>query len=102
MLSFYVQESVVEMAESVSYRKAESLLNKYLHRDGYDSFNSRTIADFIEGCGDTLGDAIESHAKIVLIENNFNPETGLPMAPESLPNSDFHRARLCAPNWSTP
>ena len=87
MLSFYVQESVVEMAESVSYRKAESLLNKYLHRDGYDSFHSRTIADFIEGCGDALGDATEEHAKIVLIENNFDPETGLPMAPESLPDS---------------
>ena len=87
MLSFYIQESVVEMAESVSYRKAETLLNKHLHRDGYDSFHSRTIADFIESCGDTLGDAIESHAKIVLIENNFNPETGLPMAPESLPDS---------------
>mgnify|MGYP004629080331 FL=1 len=87
MLSFYVQESVVEMAESVSYRKAESLLNKYLHRDGYDSFHSRTIADFIEGCGDALGDTTEEHAKIVLIENNFDPETGLPMAPESLPDS---------------
>ena len=87
MLSFYVQESVVEMAESVSYRKAESLLNKYLHRDGYDSFHSRTIADFIEGCGDALGDATEEHANIVLIENNFDPETGLPMAPESLPDS---------------
>lgn len=87
MLSFYIQESVVEMAESVSYRKAESLLNKYLHRDGYDSFHSRTIADFIEGCGDALGDATEEHAKKVLIENNFDPETGLPMAPESLPDS---------------
>ena len=87
MLSFYVQESVVEMAESVSYRKAETLLNKYLLRDGYDSFHSRTIADFIEGCGDALGDATEEHAKIVLIENNFDPETGLPMAPESLPDS---------------
>ena len=87
MLSFYIQESVVEMAESVSYRKAETLLNKYLLRDGYDSFHSRTIADFIEGCGDALGDATEEHAKIVLIENNFDPETGLPMAPESLPDS---------------
>ena len=87
MLSFYIQESVVEMAESVSYRKTETLLNKYLHRDGYDSFHSRTIADFIESCGDALGDAAESHAKKVLIENYFDPETGLPIAPGSLPDS---------------
>ena len=87
MLSFYIQESIVEMAESVSYRKTETLLNKHLHRDGYDSFHSRTIADFIEGCGDDLADAIETHAKNVLIENSFNPETGLPIDPDSLPDS---------------
>ena len=87
MLSFYIQESIVEMAESVSYRRAEDLLNKYLHRDCYDLFHSRTIADFIEGCGNTLGDASEEHAKKVLIENNFNPETGLPVDLDRLPEA---------------
>ena len=71
MLSFYIQESIVEMAESVSYRRAEKLLNKYLHRDGYDSFHSRTIADFIESFGDDLGDATESLTKKVLIKKQL-------------------------------
>ena len=87
MLSFYTQESLVEMAECTSYRIAESLLNKYMHRGGYTSFHSRTITDFIEACGGELTKAIEKHALKVLEENNFNPETGLPVNPESLPSS---------------
>lgn len=87
MLSFYIQESMVEMAECTSYRIAESMLNKYLHRDGHESFHSRTIADYIEASGCALSGAIERHAMSVLKENSFNPETGLPVDPESLPDS---------------
>lgn len=84
MLSFYIQESMVEMAECTSYRIAESMLNKYLHREGHESFHSRTIADFIEASGSALSRAIERHTLSVLREYNFNPETGLPVDPEGL------------------
>ena len=75
------------MAECTSYRIAESLLNKYMHRGGYTSFHARTIRDFVEACGGELTKAIEKHALKVLEENNFNLETGLPVNPESLPSS---------------
>lgn len=87
MLSFYIQESMIEMTECTSYRIAEKMLNKYLHRDGCESFHSRTIADFIESNGSAFSEAIEKHALSVLEENNFDTETGLPIAPESLPDS---------------
>ncbi len=87
MLSFYIQESIVEMVEGTSYRRAEKLLNKYLHRDGGDSFHHRTIADFIEDCGCALNKAEEEYAIEVLKENDFNPETALPNNPENIPDS---------------
>ncbi len=78
---------MVEMAEGNSYRRAEAVLNKYLHRNGDDSFHHRTIADFIESSGNALCKAIEKNAKAVLRENNFDPETGLPLDTGSLPDS---------------
>lgn len=78
---------MVETAEGSSYRRAEATLNKYLHRKGDDSFHHRTIANFIESFGNDLSQAMEKHAKAVLRENNFDPETGRPLDPGSLPDS---------------
>ena len=75
------------LSTDISYRDTESYLNRFLHREDSASFHHRTIADNIEASGVALSEALDKHAREILIKNDFNPDTALPNNPVSLPKS---------------
>lgn len=87
-----IQEHTTLLSTDVSYRDTESYLNRFLHREGSDSFHHRTIADNIEASGVALSKVLDEHAREILIKNDFNPDTACPNHPENLPKS------ITAPN----
>lgn len=80
------------LTTDVSYRETEFYLNRFLHRNDSVSFHHRTIADNMEASGAALSATLDAHAREILINNDFNPDTALPNNPEKLSKS------ITAPN----
>ncbi len=87
LLSLAIQTKLLMCAKKVSFRYTGELMNEFLHRDDDDRFHHRTIADYIHGEGEKATELVMIKAKDVLVKNNFDSETSLPLNPEGLSSS---------------
>jgi len=74
----------LQLTTITTYRNACNLLNSIFHRSGDDTFKLRTVSDNIESDGNEITEILETKSAEILKHASFDPESGLPLNPESL------------------
>ena len=73
---------IISLAENawikMSNRVGTAFLNRLLHRQGTDSLKMKTLSEMCDRHGNEIVDYQNQHARDVLIEHHFDPNTGKP------------------------
>ena len=83
--SAFVARMEIRLASEPGYRSSVEVLNEILHRSGDNEIKLMTLRDGIESAAARIDSHVDSHAERVLRDGGFDPETGLPTDPDSLP-----------------
>ena len=78
-MSLTINDVVLDMCCSMSYRKAIDIVNRVYHRDGEDQLCLRTVNDRIESIGNDISRALERKSRTILEQNGFDPENAQPV-----------------------
>lgn len=78
-------KTVIMEVENTSYDSAARFLNHVLRRDNNEMFSPRTLQDTILHNGDRAIAELSDIASGILEKNGFDPNTGLPVSKDSVP-----------------
>lgn len=87
ILSLSVNNVLLDLCCATSYRNTVDIANNVYNRDSENRFRVHTINDRIETIGNAISSEIESLSHDILLNNGFDPETGLPADTSAIPDS---------------
>ena len=87
ILSLSVNNVLLDLCCATSYRNTVDIANNVYNRDSENRFRVHTINDRIETIGNAISNEIESLSHNILLNNGFDPETGLPADTSAIPDS---------------
>lgn len=87
ILSLSVNNVLLDLCCATSYRNTVDIANNVYNRDSENRFRVHTINDRIETIGNAISNEIESLSHDILLNNGFDPETGLPADTSAIPDS---------------
>lgn len=90
LISTSFQYVILDQCKDESYRDAAEKINLHYNRTGKETIKFRTVADQVDAVGSEINEYISDLADQVLIDHDFNPETGLPLEEAALPDSFVH------------
>ena len=90
LISTSFQYVILDQCKDESYREAARKINLHFHRTPEEAIKFRSVADQIEVVGAEINERISDLTDQVLIEHDFDPETGLPSEEAALPDSFVH------------
>ena len=67
-----------------------AFLNRLLHRDETESLKMKTLSEMCDRHGNELMDYQNQHARSILVEHHFDPDTGLPQDDADLDSLQEH------------
>lgn len=87
ILSLSVNNVLLDLCCATSYRNTVDIANNVYNRDSENRFRVHTINDRIETIGNAISSEIESLSHDILLNNGFDPETGLQADTSAIPDS---------------
>lgn len=87
ILSLSVNNVLLDLCCATSYRNTVDIANNVYNRDSENRFRVHTINDRIETIGNAISNELESLSHDILLNNGFDPETGLPADTSAIPDS---------------
>ena len=87
ILSLSVNNVLLDLCCATSYRNTVDIANNVYNRDSENRFRVHTINDRIETIGNAISNEMESLSHDILLNNGFDPETGLPADTSAIPDS---------------
>ena len=87
ILSLSVNNVLMELCSTTSYRKAVKIANTVYNRNDENGFRVHTINDRIESAGNAISSELYFQSCNILKDNGFDLETGMPVDVSEIPDS---------------